>query len=388
MVLAPGMMRLAHAPGALRAAGKERPGRRTSTRLVRFELPARLRDGAGTAECVARHPPERAATGKVRRFGDVDERGDDSMDARAVLLALVVGVVASSPMSRDALASSRQYGAGWHIVAAPAGSSLPAWAIHLRESGPATWEGWQSPGTRLQEGYGYWVHLDSPTTFNFNEPGSRTYTASRPYNDPGWVMAGNPCARGAATLSGNFQAAWRWSGGSWVQAYSGDQVDVGEGLFAWLGTNGSSITLDAPACGNGGGGGGGGGGGNPPCPPPVAVGAEQATTWGGGGCNPPSQYQLSVTVDRGAGSTYHGGDPITVCYHMYPENIPYYVRLLRYSLSGINYAMFEGSDNGYGGGDCIHGYVGSPSNDTRTIRFEAYVGNSFVGAASTYYYVR
>lgn len=128
--------------------------------------------------------------------------------------------------------------AGWNLVGAPDGTTLPvdanAWDPQAGSytSVPA--------GTALQGGRGYWAFFGAPSSVSL-APTART-TARIVAPAGAWVLVGNPSGRAPAQVSGaDTVYTWNAATGSYVQ---GTTLAPGAGAWAISGAGGT-ITVTA-----------------------------------------------------------------------------------------------------------------------------------------------
>lgn len=94
----------------------------------------------------------------------------------------------------------------------------------------------------------------------------------------------------------------------------------------------------------------------------------------------PVYFELSLSLPYG--TTYHPGNPVAVCYHLTPENVPFRIIIERWSSDGPESRLFDALDNGVGGGDCATFVMGAPGD--RLYRAQALINGQVVAVAYAY----
>lgn len=131
------------------------------------------------------------------------------------------------------------YGAGWNIVAGPAGTlfSQASSSLFTFQANDTTYQVF-APTTPVQAGQGYWAYFTQPATVTLSGTSADTRTINAP---PGqYIMIGNPSATSAVTIKGADTAvSWDASSNNWKNVSS-----LAPGAGAWvLVINGGAVTL-------------------------------------------------------------------------------------------------------------------------------------------------
>jgi hypothetical protein len=100
----------------------------------------------------------------------------------------------------------------------------------------------------------------------------------------------------------------------------------------------------------------------------------------------PINSSISLTTDK---QIYKPGDPQTICYRLTPQDIPFFFRLFESAAGGGFVPLYEGTDNGIGGGDCLGNFRVSQQAiiGAHQFRIEVFINNQLVAARNTNYTV-
>jgi len=98
----------------------------------------------------------------------------------------------------------------------------------------------------------------------------------------------------------------------------------------------------------------------------------------------PSSYTGTLTVDRGTGATYLGGEEITICYSLSPPT-PFHFKLFK-KPEGESWTLVDQWDDD-GTGWCFAATVSSAELGRKDLRAEFWISGQKVAEASTYIFV-
>jgi hypothetical protein len=100
----------------------------------------------------------------------------------------------------------------------------------------------------------------------------------------------------------------------------------------------------------------------------------------------PITYSIVLTTDK---STYDPGEQQTICYRMTPPNVPYSYRILQ-SDGGPYVSLWQATDDGVGGGDCLSNFRVSATAPPggRVYKVEAFINGALVASDTTDYTVK
>ena len=236
----------------------------------------------------------------------------------------------------------------WQVGGLP-GVSLPETSYHWSGS---SWDVVE-PGSNLTPGYGYFVYAASSPEMHFSGAGSEFinfYPAPQT-----WSQVADPCSQGPGYITGG-DISWIWDNGT--ESYTLSRtVNPGQSAFVWSSSGPTQITVAAPACATS------------QSPPPNQLPP------------PTTNFTASITTDN---TEYGVGDPITVCYHLDPANVPFSADII--DRAGTNEVSDTGSfsDNGVGGGDCLQGTVDGPQG-THELDLTVQVNGQTVTASTTFW---